>query len=222
MIAPGPVPVTGQFLRQTGLAAAPIRTNPSPAFRAPGHATVSPVQRKAGVAFRPLVSARTGSTVQLARWSFGAKQSEMTNSEWFKSGMSTFGSILYEDEEGELLSLETVKNVTTKKYGKEHAEDVAIRSLLENFSKEELDGLPVVLTLSKSPCSSKYGTSNKPKGCAEELVDFVREYGVKLTIICRGLYKGLGASRQALEWMESEGITVSGDVRLGREQRYGY
>jgi hypothetical protein len=127
---------------------------------------------------------------------------------------------MYEDEDGDLVALKTTKNIKTVKFGAEHAEDVAIRSLRMALSEEELHGLPVILNLSKSPCSSKFGTSNKDPGCAEQLVDFVNTYGVRLTLICRGLYKGLEESRKAVEWMEQNGITVTGDVRSHSQQRF--
>lgn len=161
------------------------------------------------------------SVVQPSKWTFGVKEEEMSDKEWFNSGMSTFASVMYEDEDGDLVTLNTVKNIATKTYGKEHAEDVAIRALLESFEENDLNGMPVVLNLSKSPCSSKYGTSNKTVGCAEELVKFVNKYGVKLTITFRGLYKGLEGSKLAVEWMRSKGITLSGDVRVGRQKRFG-
>lgn len=161
--------------------------------------------------------------VQLSGWKFGANDDEMSNQQWFKSGMSTFGSILVEDEDndGELVSLKVTKNLKTVTYGNEHAEDVAIRVLHENYSDEELNGLLVILNLSKSPCSSKFGTSNKLVGCAEELVDFVKDYKVNLIITCRGLYKGLHESQEAVDWMRSKGINISVDVRVGREKRFG-
>ena len=136
--------------------------------------------------------------------------------------MVTYASIMVDDGDEELTFLGLGKSNKTVKFGAEHAEDVAMRVLLDQYSAEELDGLSVILNLSKSPCSSRFGTSGaKDPGCAENLVDFAKTYGVKFSIICRGLYKGAEGSQQAVDWLRSKGIPVSVDVRLGREQRFG-
>lgn len=196
------------------LPSAPIRPQP--------RGVAVPIQRIASPAAPPSLGMPPRAVVQLAKWSYGTKDDEMSNQQWLKSGMSTFSSTLVEDEDSdELTVLGITKNVKTKLHGSEHAEDVAIRVLKDKYSAVQLNGLGVILNLSKSPCSSTFGTSSKAKGCAEELVDLVQNDGVNLSIICRGLYKGLDASQKAIDWMRTKGIAVSVDVRVGREQRFG-
>ena len=105
--------------------------------------------------------------------------------------------------------------------GREHAEDVAMRSLLAEYGAAGLKGLHIILNLSKSPCSSTFGTTDKKPGCAENLVKFAKTYKVRITLICRGLYKGLEGSWNAVLALRAEGITVSIDERLGAQKRFG-
>jgi hypothetical protein len=160
--------------------------------------------------------------IQRAKWSMGQSDAEMSDQQWRKSGMATYCSIMVDDgsEEG-LVELGLGKSIKTKTYGAEHAEDVAMRALLEEYGEGGLVGLNVILSVSKSPCSSGFKTSNKDEGCAERLVQFAKDYKCTISIICRGLYKGLEASQLANNWLRTKGINVSVDVRLGAERRFG-
>src|SRR6185295_3785962 len=122
-----------------------------------------------------------------AKWSFGQSEAEMSNQQWLKSGMSTFVSIMVDDGGDELKELGIAKSIKTKTYGPEHAEDVATRALLAEYGADGLKGLHIILNLSKSPCSSTFGTTDKKPGCAENLVKFAKTYKVRITLICRGL-----------------------------------
>lgn len=160
--------------------------------------------------------------IQRAQWSMGQSDAEMSDQQWFKSGMATYCSIMVDDGSGD--ALEEVglgKSIKTKTYGAEHAEDVAMRALLEAYGADGLEGLNVILSVSKSPCSSGFKTSNKDVGCAEALVKFAKDYKCKISIICRGLYKGLEASQLAVNWLRLKGIEVSVDERLGGQRRFG-
>ena len=156
-----------------------------------------------------------------AKWSFGQSDDEMNDKQWFKSGMATFVSIMVDDGGDELKELGIAKSLKTKTFGPEHAEDVAMRALLAEYGAGGLKGLHIILNLSKSPCSSTFGTTDKKPGCAENLVKFAKTYKVRITLICRGLYKGLEASMLAVKALRDEGITVSIDERLGAQKRYG-
>ncbi len=172
----------------------------------------------------PPPSAVRVSVVQRAakKFSFGASEDEMSDDQWFKSGMSTFSSILVDGKKGEFDFLKVTKNLKTKTFGAEHAQDVAMRNISSEFSAAELKGKHVVLNLSKSPCSSTYGTSgDKDPGCAENLIAFVKATGIHLTLICRGLYNGSKGSQDAVDLLRSKGIDVSVDVRLGAQARFG-
>ena len=160
--------------------------------------------------------------IQRAKWSYGQSDAEMSDQQWFKSGMSTFASIMVDDGDEELTLLGLGKSNKTVKFGAAHAEDVAMRTLLEEYSAEELSNLSVILNLSKSPCSSTYGTSGaKDPGCAENLIAFKKKYKVKISLTCRGLYKGAEESQKAVELLRDNGIDVSVDVRLGAQKRFG-
>jgi pyrimidine deaminase RibD-like protein len=156
------------------------------------------------------------------KFTFGASDSEMTNQQWMKSGMNTFSSVLVENDDEELELLKVTKNLKTKTHGAEHAEDVAMRNLLAQFSADDLNGKFIVLNLSKSPCSSTYGTSGaKDPGCTENLIDFVKATGVNMVITCRGLYNGSKGSQDAVDALRKAGIDVSVDVRMGAQARFG-
>jgi len=156
-----------------------------------------------------------------AKWSFGQSDDEMSDKQWFKSGMSTFVSIMIDAGGDELKELGLAKSLKTKTFGPEHAEDVAMRALLAEYGAAGLKGKHVILNLSKSPCSSTFGTTDKDPGCAENLVKFSKTYKVRITLICRGLYKGLEGSWEAVKALKAEGINVSIDERLGAQKRYG-
>jgi len=156
-----------------------------------------------------------------AKWSFGQSEDEMSDKQWFKSGMATFVSIMVDAGGDELKELGLAKSLKTKTFGPEHAEDVAMRSLLAEYGAGGLKGLHIILNLSKSPCSSTFGTTDKKPGCAENLVKFAKTYKVRITLICRGLYKGLEGSWEAVKALRAEGINVSIDERLGAQKRYG-
>jgi hypothetical protein len=123
-------------------------------------------------------------------------------------------------------------------HGNEHAEDVALRMIRDNlgmFAPGERNHL--VMSVTKSPCTSTARgalptTSNKPRGCTEELIGLVttglqdagNQYNFEIKLICRGLYAPpvpgqsqanvLDASQGAVYAMKATGhITVSGDVR---------
>jgi pyrimidine deaminase RibD-like protein len=136
--------------------------------------------------------------------------------------MSTFSSVLVENDDEELELLKVTKNLKTKTHGAEHAEDVAMRNLLAQYSLAELSGKFIVLNLSKSPCSSTYGTSgDKDPGCTENLIDFVKATKVNMVITCRGLYKGAEGSLHAVNALRKAGIYVSVDERTGAQARFG-
>lgn len=168
-------------------------------------------------------------------FSFGASESLITNSAYFFGQQgTTFASMI--DNSG---NVGTYKNNKSKKYGKEHAEDVWLRAIIEGIDEGRFvddERNQVILTVTASPCTSERrgiypSTSNKTKGCTEELLDFVR-YGINrngnnyyfvLTIICEHLYqpKGKGegvkeASKLALQALESVGV----DCRVQFENDY--
>jgi|GEM_PF-1579851 len=155
------------------------------------------------------------------KWSFGQSDEDMNDKQWFKSGMATFVSIMIDAGGDELKELGIAKSLKTKTFGPEHAEDVAMRALLAEYGAGGLKGLHIILNLSKSPCSSTYKTTDKKPGCAENLVKFAKTYKVRITLICRGLYKGLEGSMLAVQALRDEGIAVSIDERLGAQKRYG-
>ena len=195
------------------------RPQAPPAFVKPNPLVQRKQQPRPGI-LRPTILQPM--VIQRAQWSYGQSDNDMSNQQWAKSGMVTYASIMVDDGDEELTFLGLGKSNKTVKFGAEHAEDVAIRTLLSEYSKAELNGLSVILNLSKSPCSSDRGTSGlKNPGCAENLIAFKKAYKVNLTLICRGLYKGLEASQEAVEDLRGAGITVSVDVRVGREQRFG-
>ena len=157
---------------------------------------------------------------------FGTSNDVLDNELWYKSGMATHGSaILYNTNHPQGTDLGIFKNINTVRFGCEHAEDVFIRDL-----KSSKIGLMVatpmvntiVLNISKSPCSSTYGTSAKAKGCAEELIDFQNnaytcpitgnEYVFKLIVIARGVYNQSAGSHDALDMMSAKGIQVTTDA----------
>lgn len=207
-----PAPVPHVLQRKEIKLPVPVKPTPNPL-----------VQRKQ--AARPGL-ARPGilqpKVIQRAKWSMGQSDDDMSNMQWAKSGMVTYVSIMVDDDELTLSELGLGKSLKTKTYGAEHAEDVAMRALLSAYGEDGLEGLNVILNLSKSPCSSDHGTSGlKDPGCTENLIAFKKKYKLSLTLICRGLYKGLEASQEAVETLRAAGIAVSVDVRVGREERFG-
>ena len=206
-----PVPIPHVLQRKQISPSAPVQPNPL-------------VQRKQqarpGI-LRPAIVQTKVVQRAAAKWSFGHSDDEMSNEQWLKSGMSTFVSIMVDDGGDELKELGKAKSLKTKTYGPEHAEDVAMRSLLAEYGAAGLKGLHIILNLSKSPCSSTFGTTDKKPGCAENLVKFAKTYKVRITLICRGLYKGLEGSWNAVLALRAEGITVSIDERLGAQKRFG-
>jgi hypothetical protein len=206
------VPVPHVLQRKAISPPVPVKPNPSPL-----------VQRKQPA--RPGISQRgilQPKVIQRAQWSMGQSDAEMSDQQWRKSGMATYCSIMVDDGDDDgLVELGLGKSLKTKTYGAEHAEDVAMRTLLAEYGADGLAGLNVILSVSKSPCSSGFKTSNKAEGCAEALVQFAADYKCKISIICRGLYKGLEASQLAVNWMRLKGVDVSVDVRLGAEKRFG-
>ncbi len=206
-----PVPLVLQR-KEIKVPPAPVRPNPNPLVQRKQHAPP-------GIA-RPWIL--QPKVIQRSQWKMGQKDEDMSNQQWAKSGMVTYVSIMVDDEELTLTELGLGKSLKTKTYGAEHAEDVAMRALLATYGEDGLAGLSVILNLSKSPCSSDRGTSGaKDPGCTENLIAFKKKYKLGLTLICRGLYKGLEASQEAVEDLRAAGITVSVDVRVGREERFG-
>jgi len=207
-----PIPIPHVLQRKEITPPVPVKPNPNPL-----------VQRKQPVRHgisRPGILQRK--VIQRAKWSMGQSDDDMSNQQWAKSGMVTYVSIMVDDDELTMTELGLGKSLKTKTYGAEHAEDVAIRALLATYGGAGLAGLSVILNLSKSPCSSVHGTSgDKDPGCTENLIEFKNKYKLGLTLICRGLYKGLEASQDAVEDLRKAGIAVSVDVRVGREQRFG-
>ena len=207
-----PVPIPHVLQRKAISPPVPAKPNPS-------HL----VQRKQPArpgALRPAIL--QPKVIQRAQWSMGQSDAEMSDQQWFKSGMATYCSIMVDDGSGDVLEeLGLGKSIKTKTHGAEHAEDVAMRALLEEYGADGLAGVNVILSVSKSPCSSGFKTSNKDVGCAEALVKFAKDHKCKISIICRGLYKGLEASQLAVNWLRLKGIDVSVDERLGAQKRFG-
>lgn len=194
--------------------------SPPPALVKPNLPVQLKQQARPGIS-RPAIVQTKVVQRAAAKWSFGHSEDEMSNEQWLKSGMSTFVSIMVDDGGDELKELGKAKSLKTKTYGPEHAEDVAMRSLLAEYGAAGLKGLHIILNLSKSPCSSTFGTTDKKPGCAENLVKFAKTYKVRITLICRGLYKGLEGSWNAVLALRADGITVSIDERLGAQKRFG-
>lgn len=213
-VTAGPTPPVPHVLQRKEIKPppVPVRPNPSPLVQRKQHA-------RPGIA-RPVIL--QPKVIQRAQWKMGQKDDDMDNQQWAKSGMVTYVSIMVDDDELTLTELGLGKSLKTKTFGAEHAEDVAMRALLATYGGDGLAGLSVILNLSKSPCSSGHGTSgDKDPGCTENLIAFKKKYKLGLTLICRGLYKGLEASQSAVESLRAAGIAVSVDVRVGREQRFG-
>ncbi|MEV6123304.1 DUF4157 domain-containing protein [Streptomyces sp. NPDC052077] len=180
-----------------------------------------------------------GGSIQRMPARFGVNNTDnMAPQQWQSSGQSTFLSIMYKTDDGDLIDLAVTKSNQSQTHGNEHAEDVALRMIRDNlgmFAPGQRNHL--VLNVTKSPCTSTARgalptTSNKPTGCAEELIGLVtaglqaagNQYDFDLELICRGLYAPqvpgqsqadvLDASQAAVEAMKATGhITVSGDVR---------
>ena len=165
-----------------------------------------------------------------AKYSYGKSKDKLSNQQWFRSGMSTHGSAyLFNRSNSNGLSLGIMKNNKSKRHGCEHAEDVFIRYIKANVGllRTSPSVNTIVLSISKSPCSSTYGTSNKPLGCAEELINFQNnpyrcpitgnEYIFKLIVIARALYKQSSGSRKALTMMKLNGIEVTTDVHRKKD-----
>jgi pyrimidine deaminase RibD-like protein len=158
-------------------------------------------------------------------YAFGKADQPLENAKWFKSGMETHGGIiLINSAYPDGISIGIVKNITTKTYGCEHAEDVAIRTIKSSGLLVISPAVNhIILSISKSPCSSTYGTTNKEGlGCTEELINFQNTafvcpktnntYYFRLTVIARGVYKQSDASHEALTLMAKNGVEVTTDV----------
>ena len=126
---------------------------------------------------------------------------------------ATFGSV----DLGQFMSQQTAYSE-----GTEHAED-ALCDTIEMIEWEahaqdmtvDMSKMIIIKNLTASPCSTTYGTCNKPDsvGCAERLVEKARE-GYKIEVHADHFYQPKGVanakqkSRDACEWMRSEGIKV--------------
>jgi hypothetical protein len=165
----------------------------------------------------------------------------MTPEQWDKSGMSTFLSIMFEDQDGNIIDLGHTKSTRSVLHGSEHAEDVALRLIRDNigmFDPQRRNH--IILSVTKSPCTStsRNGlpvTSSKQVGCTEELLNLVNNgvqsngnlYQFRLTLICHGLYSPFPgsadkrqASQEAINALDANAnIEVSGDVRPQNRQR---
>lgn len=209
-----PVPIPHVLQRKAISPPVPVKPSPNP-----------PVQRKQparpGIS-RPAIVQTKVVQRAAAKWSMGHSEEEMSEAQWFKSGMSTFCSIMVDEGGDALVELGMGKSLKTKTYGAEHAEDVAIRTLLSVYDAKALNGMLVLINISKSPCSSTYGTSGaKHPGCTENLIAFKKKYNVNLMLTLRGLYKGADESQDALKLLRDNGIYVSTDKRLGAQKRFG-
>ncbi|PUA27800.1 MAG: hypothetical protein B0W54_14810 [Cellvibrio sp. 79] len=164
------------------------------------------------------------------KYTFGRAKSDLSNQQWMRSGMSTHGSaylINSANEDG--VSLGIMKNNKSKRHGCEHAEDVFIRTVKDKVGLLRTSPAvnTLILSVSKSPCSSTYGTSNKKVGCAEELIKFQNnpyicpitgnEYIFRIIVISRSLYKQSMGSRHALRMMVRNGIQVTTDVHRKKD-----
>lgn len=157
-----------------------------------------------------------------------------------KSGFKTNSLVAFETSGGEYIELGTASNYTSTN---EHAEDVAIRTLQNNIDMFEPGRrTKIFFHLTASPCTStaRNGLPVTGKGCAETLVAYFgtgvthnvggQNYGFDLTIFCTGLYAPripgvtqsdiLEASQAAVDYLDQNGITVSGNVRPGRSSRF--
>lgn len=162
-------------------------------------------------------------------YSFGKGSGELENNKWLKSGMETHGSIVLINHTcPDGVSLGIVKNNTSVTHGGEHAEDVAIRTIKASGLLVTSPSVnTIILSVSKSPCSSTYGTSNKPVGCTEELIKFQNnsyncpttgnEYIFKLIVIARGIYKQSPGSHDAMDMLTANGIQVATDVHRKKD-----
>lgn len=159
------------------------------------------------------------------RYMYGEADDDLSNQQWMRSGMSTYGSAyLINDAHKAGVRLGIMKNNKSKRFGCEHAEDVFIRAVKAKVGL--LIKSPavntIILSISKSPCSSTLGTSNKDVGCAEELINFQNnpyicpitrnEYLFKIIVIARAVYKQSEDSRLAIKMMRGNGIQVTTDV----------
>lgn len=164
------------------------------------------------------------------KYNFGRAKGDLSNQQWMRSGMSTHGSaylVNSSNEDG--VSLGVMKNNKSKRYGCEHAEDVFIRVVKDKVGLLRKSPFvnTLILNVSKSPCSSTYGTSNKKVGCAEELINFQNnpyicpitgnEYIFKIIVIARSLYKQNAGSRQAIRMMLRKGIQVTTDAHRKKD-----
>ncbi len=159
------------------------------------------------------------------KYKFGKAKGDLSNQQWMRSGMSTYGSAyLVNNAHENGVRLGVMKNNKSKRYGCEHAEDVFIRVVKAKVGLLVVSPAvnTIILSVSKSPCSSSLGTSNKPVGCAEELINFQNnpyicpitgnEYLFKIIVIARSVYKQSAGSRQAITMMRENGIEVTTDV----------
>jgi pyrimidine deaminase RibD-like protein len=175
-----------------------------------------------GISRPAIVQTKVVQRAAAPKWSFGHSEEDMSDKQWFKSGMATFCSIMVDEGGDALVELGLGKSLKTKTYGAEHAEDVAIRTLLSVYDAKALNGMMVLVNISKSPCSSTYGTSGaKHPGCTENLIAFKKKYKVNLMLTLRGVYKGVDGSHDALKLLRDNGILISTDERSGKEARYG-
>lgn len=164
------------------------------------------------------------------KYAFGKADGDLNNQQWFKSGMETHGSaLLINNKFPDGTSLGIMKNNKSVTKGCEHAEDVFIRSIKSETATLSVSPAvnTVILSISKSPCSSTYKTSNKPLGCAEELINFQNtvykcpktgnEYIFKVIVIARAVYKQSTGSHNALDFMREHGIEVTTDVHRKKD-----
>lgn len=211
-----PVPVPHVLQRkEVARPQVPVKPTPNPVVQ-----RQQPV--RPGVSRPAIVQTKVVQRAAAPKWSMGHSDEEMSDQQWFKSGMATFCSIMVDEGGDALVELGMGKSLKTKTYGAEHAEDVAIRTLLSVYDAKALNGMMVLINISKSPCSSTYGTSGaKHPGCTENLIAFKKKYNVNLMLTLRGVYKGMDESQDALKLLRDNGILISTDERLGREARFG-
>ncbi|MCC5667909.1 DUF4157 domain-containing protein [Nostoc sp. CHAB 5784] len=187
--------------------------------------------------------------VQRMPWTMGFSEGEL-ESEEYADRFQTYAAIHFLDPYNakpnqEWQYLGKTKPSTTQTHGEEHAEDVAIRKIIENWNRFSKRGVNrVALTLTKSPCTSVQrnglpATSSKTQraGCAEVLIG-VETRGIThnketksfhLIVICKGMYAPAipgksqaqveQAGREAIDEMKNAGIDVSGDVWPAARQK---
>ena len=153
----------------------------------PGARVTGPVQPRMAVPKAP-ASANAGSVrvMQLAsqqerkaqQFTGGFRQMGHSGVPMPLGGMATFGQlaiVVEDDDEDALITLGASKNIKGA-----HAEDVMIGILRDHggmFDPGKLN--PIHMAVTKSPCSSTYGTSKKKEGCTESLIKLITK-GVSL------------------------------------------